>query len=263
MSVIRTLLCLLILAVLPGCRDQILYSGLAQREANEMMALLKRSGVDVKLALEARGGTYVLNVSEAQAVAAVDVLTRAGLPRQKTPAMSELLPKDAWMLSPGEERTKLAYALSQDMTATLRQLAGVSDVRVHVAPADRNALGQIAAPASASVFLRYDADLMGPDFADKIRSLVANGISGLAYDKVSVLMVPQQEPAIGAVRAALPSIVPSASASTPAASQVGGGPQAAASPWSSFGGLDPRWLAAGGLAALFAGIVLRLLRARA
>lgn len=253
-ALVRVVCLLTLLVALPGCRDQVLYSGLAQREANEMMALLNRSGVNAKLALEARGGTLALNVPQAQAVAAVDVLSRAGLPRHKTPTMSEMLPKDTWMLSPSEERAKLAYALSQEMTGTLRQVNGISDVRVHFAPADRNALGQVTAQPSASVFVRYDADLIGPDFADSIKSLVANSVAGLSYDKVSVLMLPQHDTG-AAVRASLPSLIPPAAASTPAASATGASA-------SLFDAVSTKWLAVTALAIVLAGLFLRLVRSR-
>jgi type III secretion protein J len=246
------------LTLLSGCKDQVLYSGLAQREANEMMALLQRSGVDAKLALEARGGTLVLNVPQAQAVAAVEALSRAGLPRHKTPTLSEMLPKDTWMLSPSEERAKLAYALGQEMTGTLRQVSGISDVRVHIAPADRNALGQVTAQPSASVFVRYDADLIGPDFANNIKSLVANSVAGLTYDKVSVLMVPQSDSATAAARSVLPSLIPAASAASSGASAASG----TTPPFGDVAGVPVRWLAAAALAALLAGLFFRLLRSR-
>jgi type III secretion protein J len=185
------------LVVLTGCRDQMIYSSLAQREANEMMALLTRSGIETKLALDARTGSVSLSVPQPQAVAAVEVLSRSGFPRVKTPTMTELLPKDTWMLSPSEERAKLAYAQSQEMMGTLRQVNGITDVRVHFAPADRNALGQPTSQPSASVLVRYDADIIGPDYTDRIKSLVANSVSGLTYDRVTVMMVPS-EPFAGA-----------------------------------------------------------------
>jgi type III secretion protein J len=259
---VRVCCVIALLAILPGCRDQVLYSGLAQREANEMMALLNRAGVNAKLALEARGGTLALNVPQAQAVAAVDALTRAGLPRHKTPTMSEMLPKDTWMLSPSEERAKLAYALSQEMTGTLRQVNGISDVRVHFAPADRNALGQVTAAPSASVFVRYDADLIGPDFADSIKSLVANSVAGLSYDKVAVLMLPQHDVPGGAVRASLPSLIPPAAASVPTATApILTSPAAAIS--GLFNGNIAKWLGAAALAAILAALFFRLVRPRA
>jgi type III secretion protein J len=182
-----------LLMLLTGCRDQTIYSGLAQREANEMMALLRRSGIETKLALDARTSTVTIAVPQADAGSAVEALSRAGYPRVKTPTMTELLPKDTWMLSPSEERAKLAYAQSQEMMGTLRQVSGITDVRVHFAPADRNALGQSTTQPSASVLVRYDADIIGPDYADRIKSLVANSIAGLSYDRVTVMMVASEQ----------------------------------------------------------------------
>jgi type III secretion protein J len=250
------------LLLLGGCRDQTIYSGLAQREANEMMALLKRSGIDTKLAMDARNSTVTLAVPQQHAVAAVEALSRSGFPRVKTPTMTELLPKDTWMLSPSEERAKLAYAQSQEMMGTLRQVSGVTDVRVHFAPADRNALGQPTSQPSASVLVRYDADVIGPDYTDRIKALVANSVAGLTYDRVTVMMVPS-EPAGGtpvkAISAALAE--PISSAGVSGALPVGSRSAASVLPdWPT--GQTGRLLAAVGVAALLALFILRRLSRR-
>ncbi len=269
--VARSLIVLTLAGLLAGCREQLLYSGLAQREANEMMALLKRAGLDAKLTAEARGGTLSVAVPQQQSVAAVDLLSRAGLPRQKSPTMPELLPKDTWMLSPVEERAKLAYALSQEMTGTLRQIAGINDVRVHLAPADRNALGQIVTQPTASVLVRYDADIIGPDFADNIRSLVASGMSGLTFERVSVVMMPQDMSAAAASAGLQPA---KASAAAPSSSPVPSGPTPAAATGGALTSLPglvevvatpavlTKWVAALLLAAAMAALLLRVARVR-
>ena len=143
---------------------------------------------------------------------------------------------------------------------------GISDVRVHFAPADRNALGQVTAQPSASVFMRYDADLIGPDFADSIKSLVANSVAGLSYDKVAVLMLPQHDVS-GASRASLPSLVPPAAASTPVAFPGAfPAPVVGVAQPSAIGGLfdaiNTKWLAVTALAAILAALFLRLVRPR-
>jgi type III secretion protein J len=242
-----------LLLVLTGCREQMIYSGLAQREANEMMALLKRSGIDTKLALDARTSTVTIAVSQQQAVAAIEVLSRSGFPRVKTPTMTELLPKDTWMLSPSEERAKLAYAQSQEMMGTLRQVNGVTDVRVHFAPADRNALGQPTSLPSASVLVRYDADIIGPDYTDRIKSLVANSVAGLTYDRVTVMMVPSEPFAGAQLKAAAATSLVEAAPAAPTMTSVSAVPD-----WLT--GQAARMLAAVAVAALLAGAVLRRLK---
>jgi type III secretion protein J len=251
----KILVALVLIVGLAGCREQTLYSGLAQREANEMMALLKRAGIDAQLTLEARNGTLTVAVPKTHAVASVEMLSRAGYPRQKTPTMTDLLPKDTWLLSPVEERAKLSYALSQEMTGTLRQINGISDVRVHFAAADRNALGQITAQPSAGVVVRYDADVIGPDFADSIRNLVASSVAGLTYDRVSVLMVPQDPMSMGGSRLAAQAV---AAVAPGAGRDTTPGPTAAWADWLNASGT--KLVAAGILAAALASIFFRVLR---
>ena len=185
-------LCLVCFA-LAGCNErQTLYSGLTQKEANEMVVVLKRSGIDGALAPDARGGTLTLQVATERMPDAVDALTRAGLPRQKQSSLQDVLPRDTWMVSPSEERARLAYAVSQELTTTLSKIPGVMETRVHVALGERNALGQLTTPTSASVLVHFDADVLSQGFAENIRALVTTSVSGLAYDRVTVTMIPAE-----------------------------------------------------------------------
>jgi len=47
-------------------------------------------------------------------------------------------------------------------------------------------------PSSASVFIRHRANMRMDNLVPQIKMLVANGVAGLSYDKVSVILVPVQ-----------------------------------------------------------------------
>lgn len=175
---------------LTGCREQTLYSGLQQREANEMLVMLEQAGYSARSTSDGRGNTYTVSVGQGQAAGAARVLARAGLPREKQLALTEVLPRDSYMISPVEDRARLAYGISQELTNTLMRISGITQARVHVALAEKNVLGQVTTPPSASVLVRLNPDVLGGNFSEAIRSLVANSVAGLSYDRVAVTMIP-------------------------------------------------------------------------
>lgn len=188
---VRLIIALLAVPLLAACNsDRTLFSGLSYRDAAEMLVVLKRAGIEATLSSDSRSGTVSLLVRNEVATDAGDILIRAGLPRPKTASLGDFMAKDTWMASPAEERARLSFALSQDLTATLSKIPGVSEARVHVALAERNALGQLTTRPSASVLIRFLPDMVSADMAETIRQLVANAVSGLEYSKVTVAMLP-------------------------------------------------------------------------
>jgi type III secretion protein J len=188
---IRVLVCMAMTLGLTGCRTQVLYSGLGQREANEMLAILEAAGFSGSTSPEARGGTLSLLVASGHAGGAARVLARAGLPRDKRTTLTDILPKESYLASPSDDRARLAYGISQELTSTLMHISGVSQARVHVALAEKNVLGQVTSPPSASVLIRHNPDMVKSDILDSIRSLIASSVTGLTYDRVAVTMMPE------------------------------------------------------------------------
>jgi type III secretion protein J len=188
---VRVLVCLVLTLGLVGCRTQVLYSGLGQREANEMLAILEAAGFSGNTTAEARGGTLSLSVVSGHAGGAARVLARAGLPRDKRATLTDILPKESYLASPSDDRARLAYGISQELTSTLMHISGVSQARVHVALAEKNALGQIVSPPSASVLIRHNPEILRGDFQDSVRSIISSSVTGLTYDRVAVTMLPE------------------------------------------------------------------------
>jgi type III secretion protein J len=69
------------------------------------------------------------------------------------------------------------------------EIDGVVSARVHVVLPDNDPLQRNAVPASASVFIRHEPSLDINTLIPQIKTLVANGIAGLTYEKVSVIPV--------------------------------------------------------------------------
>jgi type III secretion protein J len=73
------------------------------------------------------------------------------------------------------------------------EIDGVLSARVHLVLPENDPLRQQLVPSSASVFIRHRGSAPINDLVPQVKMLVANGIAGLSYDKVSVILVPAAE----------------------------------------------------------------------
>jgi len=179
---------LLLMALLLQACDTDLYTQLDEREANVIVATLARNGIPASRHAEDEGRMRV-TVDESRFAEAVDVLDRAGLPERKFANLGEVFQGNGLVSSPVQERAQMIYALSQELSHTVSQIDGVLSARVHVVLPDNDLLQQNSTPSSASVFVRYIPSLDIDPLIPQIKTLVANGIAGLSYDKVSVVPV--------------------------------------------------------------------------
>ena len=183
---------LLLLLGLVGCQAE-LYTGVDQKEGNEMLSILLSEGV-VATKEPDKDNTVKLMVDNAQIAFAVDVLKRNGYPREQFSTLKDVFPKDDLISSPLAERARLIYAKSQELSATLSQIDGVLVARVHVVLEEEELRpGERPTPASASVFIKHAADIALDSYVPQIKLLVNNSIEGLNYDRISVVMVPSSE----------------------------------------------------------------------
>jgi type III secretion protein J len=178
----------LLALVLTGCKTE-LYTGLDEREANEMIALLMKNGIDASR-LRTKDGSSSLQVSESRFADAVDLLKANGYPRERFANMGDVFKTSGLIASPTEERARFIYALGQELSRTINDIDGVITARIHVVLPKNDLLRQDITPSSASVFIRHDARAPLKQLLPQIKMLVANSIEGLAYEKVSVVFVP-------------------------------------------------------------------------
>lgn len=178
----------LILA-LAACKTE-MYTGLAEREANDMVAALNAAGIPADKAPGAEGLT--VSVDKARFAEAMAILDDKGLPAQKHQSMGDVFKKQGLVSSPTEERARLIYALSEELSRTIGEIDGVLSARIHVVLPESDMLGRDVKPSSASVFVRYAPGSNVENYAAQIKLLVANSIEGLLYDNITVVMVPAQ-----------------------------------------------------------------------
>ncbi len=187
----KTTLTLLAALALAGCGSQELYGHLKEAQANDMIAALRDAQVDASKSSD-KDGQWSVAVDPASFSKAIQVLRAKGLPREDFANLGTLFEKKGLVSSPTEERARLIYGLSQELSHTVSEIDGVVQARVHLAIPEADPLSDKVKPASAAIFVKYQPgyDLRGQTGA--IKSLVINSIEGLAYDKVSVVMVPSQ-----------------------------------------------------------------------
>ena len=178
----------LLCGLLAACKVQ-LYSGLNQRDANEMLAVLLHGGIDAETVVGKED--VAIRVEQSQMDRAIGLLNARGLPRPKTSSLGDVFKQEGLISSPLEQRARFIYAMSEVLSRTLSQLDGVISARVHIViPERRPNDSGAASPPSAAIFIKYQDDYDLNGYVPQIKQLVANAIEGLNYDKVSVVLFP-------------------------------------------------------------------------
>ncbi len=182
---------LLLLVLLAGCSKQNLYANQSEQHANEMIAVLGENGIEAAKS-EGEEGTYNIDVSQSDFAKAIEILRSRGLPREQFESLGTIFKPGGLNETPLAQRARLTYGLQQELNQTINEIDGVVNARVQLAMPTPNALGQEAKPSSASVLVKYRTGFDLRSQTSAIKALVANGVEGLNYDDVSVVMVPAQ-----------------------------------------------------------------------
>ncbi len=176
--------------MLAGCESE-LYTDLDQRQANEIVATLLQHGIAAERTF-GKGDRVSVSVDSSRFADAVTILNDNGLPKQKFATLGDVFKREGLVSSPVQESAQMIYALSQELSRTVSDIDGVLTARVLLVLPENDPLGEKVVPSSASVFIRYRADTPIEHLVPQIKMLVANGVAGLSYDKVSVILVPVQ-----------------------------------------------------------------------
>lgn len=209
MTIRKTGLAFVALLALAGCRVEV-YDKLSQRDANEITALLLTSSIDAKR-LEEKDGTFSVEVPERDFAAAVQLISDSGLPRPQFHSMVDVFDNDRLISSPSEERARLGYAVSQELSQTVSEIDGVVSARVHLATPAIDPLGRRVNKSSASVAIHHEQALSTDGLVPRIKLLVSHAVDDLEYDDVLVALFPVGRGDSGSVGAIAPEIVASRS----------------------------------------------------
>jgi type III secretion protein J len=183
-------LCLLVAAALflSGCSRQEVYGNLSEAQANELIAALSDVGITgEKVQNEDKWG---VSVAQDDFSKAVETLRSAGLPREEYDSLGTVFKKEGFTSTALEERARLNYGLSQELSRTISEIDGVVQARVHLTMPEADTLTEESKPSAASVFVKYRSGFDLRSQTGAIKSLVTNSVEGLTYERVSVVMVP-------------------------------------------------------------------------
>ncbi len=188
----QRILAALLLLWLSACSQQELYGQLNERQANEMVAVLRNSGLEADKSASRDGKAFVVSTSPHDFSRAVEVLHAGGFPRDSFDSLGHVFKKEGFVSSALEERARFTHALSQELSSTLSSIDGVVQARVHVSVPEKNPLSDKPQSATASVFIKHRPGVELSQQTGKIKALVVNAMEGLPYDNVTVAMFPAE-----------------------------------------------------------------------
>ena len=178
--------------LLSGCKIP-LYSGLSEKEANNMLGKLLEYNIQATKQAD-KDNQITLLVDEAQFGKAVDLLKSFGLPRPKFETMGEVFTGDGLVTSPVKEWARFNFALSQELSNMVSSIPGVISAEVHVANPRKTTPFDEVPPPSASVLALVSRDAITAELVPQIKQLVAYGVENINYDRVGVVISPVDPP---------------------------------------------------------------------
>ncbi|ELG5257681.1 EscJ/YscJ/HrcJ family type III secretion inner membrane ring protein, partial [Escherichia coli] len=96
-----------------ACKEQ-LYTGLTEKEANQMQALLLSNDVNVSKEMD-KSGNVTISVEKEDFVRAITILNNNGFPKKKFADIEVIFPPSQLVASPSQENAKINYLKEQDI----------------------------------------------------------------------------------------------------------------------------------------------------
>lgn len=191
----------LLLVFLTSCEHQnSIISGVDEREANLIVVFLESKGIKaVKMKAsttgaiggEQTGPKFDISVSENQAIEAMAILNRNGLPRKQGINLLDLFAKQGLMTTDKEETIRYQAGLAQQITNTILMIDGVIDATVQLSfPPEEAGIGEKTKESiTAAVYVKHQGVYDDPNahLENKIKRIVSGSITGLDINNVTVI----------------------------------------------------------------------------
>jgi type III secretion protein J len=182
------------MTALAGCHEM-LQEGLGQHEANEILLVLGRAGIEAdKVGRDGEAG-WSVRVGPDERAEALRLLGEAGLPRRRHQGFRNVYHERGLVPGRLEEQALFQSALQEEIAQTLESVQGVTSARVHLSLAGEGRFGHLdpGTAASASVLMGYRPSTGSgspPIGAEEVMRLVASAVQGLEPDRVVVVFSP-------------------------------------------------------------------------
>jgi type III secretion protein J len=163
---------------LAGCSRQEVYGQLSERQVNEMVAVLRKAGIDANKQ-KREANQFALTTSASDFSRAVEILNASGYPRSGHDSLGQVFKKEGFVSSATEERSRLIHAMQQEMANSLSLIDGVIEARVHLNIPERDPLASDVQPSSASVLIKHKKGVDMSAHIASIKALVVDAFPGL------------------------------------------------------------------------------------
>ena len=194
-------LCLLAFVVC-GCEDmKSIVSSVDERDANVIVVFLDSKGIPaIKEASSSGPGVggegpaapkFDILVPADQAIDAMAILNRNGLPRRQGTNLLELFAKQGLMSTDKEETIRYQAGLAQQIANMILMIDGVIDANVQISFPSQEPGAESSTPQkiTAAVFVKHQGIIDDPNshLENKIKRLVSGSINGLDINDVTVV----------------------------------------------------------------------------
>ncbi|EEG87585.1 type III secretion apparatus lipoprotein, YscJ/HrcJ family [Proteus penneri ATCC 35198] len=179
-----------LVSLLTGCKEQSLLTGLNQRQATQVQAVLQKHQITSTQTALGKG-LFDVSVKKEDVAVAIQILEQYQLPSNTRVEITQIFPSDALVSSPQAEKARLISAIEQRLEQSLLTIESVIDARVHISypisPSER-----IIPPPHASAIIFYedsvpDAEQLGED----VRAFIHNSFNDMNEDNITVLLYPR------------------------------------------------------------------------
>ena len=167
-----------------GPSYSVLYAGLAEREAGQVMDSLNAAGIAFKL--DDKTGAILVPQDKVR-VARIQLATQ-GLPQSSGAGMESLDGQSTFGSSQFMESARYQHALETELARTVAQVQGVASARVHLALPKQSVFVRDRKKPSASVMLQlYGGRRLEPGQVAAIVHVVASSVPELDANEVTVV----------------------------------------------------------------------------
>ncbi len=124
--------------------SQAINQGLSEQQANEILVVLERNGIQASKAQEEGGETvaFTISVPKRDAARAMQILRENDLPQQQAKGFNEVFAKTSLIPTAMEEKALYLQAVCGELAKTIEAINGVVDARVHVVLPESDVLKQ-------------------------------------------------------------------------------------------------------------------------
>lgn len=189
----RYLLCTVLfffVSFLSGCKEQSLLTGLNQRQATEVQAVLQKHQINSTQTALGKG-LFDINVKKEDLAIAIQILEQYQLPSNARIEVTQIFPADALVSSPQAEKSRLISAIEQRLEQSLLSINHIIDARVHVsypiAPSER----VIQTPHASAIIFYEENTLDNAQLSEDIRAFIRNAFSDMDEDNITILLYPR------------------------------------------------------------------------